>query len=318
MIMTPVNTLLRTLLLCGLIATSGCSGLSSVLFYPHNEHVQTPESLNVSYETILLNSDEFTLHNWLIKPPENIQTKARILFLHGNGENISTHINSVAWLTQSGFEVFLLDYRGYGKSEGSSTLGSAMRDIYAAHKWLSTQNNLPIVLYGQSMGGALGITYAANYENPVHELETENLSPFSAIISESAPASWPQVAREAMRKHWITWIVQVPASLIESGYDPEQYIGSLKPPVMLMHSKKDSIVNFRHFEQLLAEAKRSNIDVTSYQTNGNHTQGLAFAQARKRFVEFVEEHIQLDTGNTGGTSSTGKGLNQANHASPES
>lgn len=268
---------------------SGCSNLSSFLFFPHQGHYETPEALGVDYRPVQFESEVFLLSNWLLLPANksdsNYKPKATILYLHGNGENISTHMRSVAWLTLHDYQVLLLDYRGYGKSEGASTLRSSMLDIREAHRWISTETEQPIIIFGQSMGGALGITYAANYKN----LENQALRDFKAVISESAPANWPQVAREAMRKHWLTWLIQIPASLIESDYNAEDHIGSLDDiPVLLMHSKNDHIVDYEHLEQLREKAQDADVDLSTYQTNGNHTQGLAYEQARERFLDFID------------------------------
>lgn len=266
-------------------ALSACSSLSGFLFYPHEGHYQTPERLNVDYQTIELDSEGYKLESWLLLPKPDLTPKGTILYLHGNGENISTHMNSVAWLTLEGYRVFLLDYRGYGNSEGASTLRSALYDIYQAHAWLSRNETAPLFLFGQSMGGALAITYAAN----INALQDESLEPFHALISESAPADWPQVAREAMRKHWLTWLVQIPASFIESKYNPEEHIDQLTGiPILLMHSKQDPIVSFDHFEQLIDAAAKANVNVETYQTLGGHTQGLAYEQARRHFIQFIE------------------------------
>ena len=274
---------------CLISLFSGCSNLSSFLFFPHQGHYETPEALGVDYRPFHFESEGFLLINWLLLPANerdsNHKPKATILYLHGNGENISTHMRSIAWLTLHGYQVLLLDYRGYGESEGASTLRSSMLDIREAHRWVSVATEQPIILFGQSMGGALGITYAANYKN----LQNETLRDFKAVISESAPANWPQVAREAMRKHWLTWLVQIPASLIESDYNAEDHIGSIDDiPVLLMHSKNDRIVDYGHLEQLRKRAQDADIDLSTYQTNGNHTQGLAYEQARERFLDFMD------------------------------
>jgi len=277
---------IRLLLIFALITSVGCSNLSSFLFFPHQQYYKTPNDLNVEYETVTLESEGFKLVNWLIKPSKGQSPKGTILYLHGNGENISTHINSVAWLTKFGYEVFLLDYRGYGLSEGGSTLRSAFIDIQSAHRWISTRlagSEQSFFVFGQSMGGALAITYAANINKTDEDLRTIN-----ALISESAPANWPQVAREAMRKHWLTWLVQVPASLIESDYNPEKHISELKQTaILLMHSKNDPVVDYRHFTQLEAIAKQNDLNITSYQTLGLHTQGLAYEKARKTVLNFL-------------------------------
>lgn len=272
-----------------LASLSACSSLSGFLFYPHEGHYQTPERLGVNYETIRFESEGFQLESWLLLPQPDLKPQGTILYLHGNGENISTHMNSVAWLTLEGYKVFLLDYRGYGNSEGASTLRSALYDIYQAHSWLSEQEDAPLFLFGQSMGGALAITYAAN----INALESNELMPFQALITESAPADWPQVAREAMRKHWLTWLIQIPASFIESKYNPEDHIDQLNNlPILLMHSKQDPIVSYEHLEQLLEAAKDANVDIETYQTLGGHTQGLAYEQARNRFIKFIESAAQ--------------------------
>ncbi len=272
-----------------LLSLSGCSSLSTLLFYPHQGHYMTPEKLGVEYSTIELETpDHETLINWVLHPAENAEPKARIFYLHGNGENISTHVNNVAWLTLQGFEVFLLDYRGYGYSSGTSTLRTAMTDIATAHDWLTQQNQTPIILFGQSMGGALAIAYSSTYADlpPLKQ-------PFAALIAESAPANWPQVAREAMRQHWLTWVLQAPASLMPSAYDAESHITALNgTPILLMHSKNDPVVGYQHFEQLVEASEDLSPKVRTYRTNGGHTQGLAYPHARETFVEFVEAHIQ--------------------------
>ncbi|KZY61814.1 hypothetical protein A3742_00945 [Oleiphilus sp. HI0071] len=278
--------LIRFTLAFALLASlSACSSLSGFLFFPHEGHYQTPEGLGVDYKTIHLDSEGFQLENWLLLPKEHVAPKGTVLYLHGNGENISTHMNSVAWLTLEGYKVFLLDYRGYGNSEGASTLRSALYDVFQAHLWLSKHEETPLFLFGQSMGGALAITYSAN----INELEKSELAPIRALITESSPADWPQVAREAMRNHWLTWLVQIPASFIESKYNPEDHIGQLAGlPILLMHSKQDPIVRYAHLEQLLTAADKAGVHIETYQTLGGHTQGLAYEQARKRFIEFIQ------------------------------
>lgn len=265
------------------IFMSGCTSLSTLLFYPKKNYYYTPEKLGLSAERIsITTSDGETLANWLLKSP--IEPKGTILFLHGNGENISTHIRSVAWLPQHGYDVFLLDYRGYGKSTGTSTLPSALSDIADAHRWLSdslknTQNKSPLFIFGQSLGGALAITYTANYQQELRKIE--------ALISESAPASWPQIAREAMRSNWLTWLLQIPASLMPGAYDAEEHIVKITTiPMLLMHSQEDSLVEYHHGQQLFEKAK-ANGNATCLETKGGHIAGLNDKNIRQSFLSFL-------------------------------
>jgi len=257
---------------------SGCSNLSTFLFYPQKHYYQYPEQLGLNAERVNIKTkDGETLVNWFLKSP--IETKGTILFLHGNGENISTHINSVAWLPKYGYEVFLLDYRGYGESSGTSTLASAFQDIDDAHRWLSArQESSPLFVLGQSMGGALAITYTAQYD--------KNLNKIAALIAESAPASWPQVAREAMSKSWVTWLLQIPVSLIPSEYDAQDHIGNIKAtPILLMHSKQDPVVAYHHSQQLF---ERGLGRAQWIETEGGHIGGFNGAFIREKFLDFLE------------------------------
>jgi len=277
-----LNRLSRVLFLLFIsVFMSGCTNLTSFLFYPKKSYYYTPEKLGLKAERInLTTSDGETLANWLLTSP--VEPKGTILFLHGNGENISTHIRSVAWLPQHGYEVFLLDYRGYGKSTGVSTLSSALSDIEDSHRWLSNrllndQNKRPLFIFGQSLGGALAIAYTANYQQGLNKIE--------ALISESAPASWPQIAREAMRSSWLTWLLQIPASLMPGEYDPEGHIANITNiPMLLMHSQEDTVVEYHHGQQLFEKA---NANAIWLETKGGHIAGLNDKSIRQSLLDFL-------------------------------
>ena len=255
----------------------GCNSLSGYLFYPDKNYYRTPDQIGVAYEPIILEkANGNTLQNWLIKPEGEINEV--VLFLHGNGENISTHIGSVAWLTEFGVAVFLLDYQGYGASTGHPTLASAFSDIAAAHRWISQHYaEHPLILFGQSMGGALAIYYAANQEPDLKKID--------ALATESAPASWPQIAREVMARHWLTWLLQGPASLITGSYDADEAIQSLPDiPLLMMHSTEDPVVPFHHYQQLLELAPANTQKI---ETTGRHISALRLKENREKLLDFI-------------------------------
>ncbi len=265
-------------LLCIVLLTSGCNAMSGFLFYPHTQYYQQPEDLGLKAERIDLGSGNETLKCWLLKP--ETPPLATVLHLHGNGENISTHINSIAWLVEKRFQVFMLDYRGYGASTGSSTLASAFEDVASAHRWISEHSDLPLVIIGQSMGGAFAITYAASASSELQSIE--------AVIAESAPASWPQIAREAMRSHWLTYVLQLPASFIPSRYDAEKHVHQIPlDKIMLLHSRQDQIVPFHHSEQIAASANQG---LEIIETRGPHIYGFSDPDIRKTVQGFILKH----------------------------
>jgi len=114
-----------------------------------------------------------------------------VLQLHGNAENISTHFTSVAWMPAQGFNVFAMDYRGYGASEGVATLEGVQLDIDAAMRTLLARGDVDkdrIVIYGQSLGGAL-----AAYNVP-HSPYRDRIR---ALILESSFSDYIEIARES-------------------------------------------------------------------------------------------------------------------------
>ncbi|MFL6647184.1 MAG: alpha/beta hydrolase, partial [Sulfurifustaceae bacterium] len=115
-----VLLLIRRLLVIAALGASmaGCTG---VFFQPYRTLVRTPDDIGLAYEDVRFKTaDGVVLHGWFL--PANATACATVLFLHGNAENISTHIGSVYWMPRYGFNVFLPDYRGYGASSGTPSL----------------------------------------------------------------------------------------------------------------------------------------------------------------------------------------------------
>ncbi|MEQ1814714.1 MAG: alpha/beta fold hydrolase, partial [Candidatus Nitrotoga sp.] len=156
-----------------LLLTALLSGCTNLFFHPHRILVDTPDKFGLTYQTEKIKAADGTLLNAWFLPAQNNspqpkikpEAKATILFLHGNAENISTHFRSVAWLSLEGFNVLALDYRGYGESKGKPALAGMQLDIDAAMRHLLAHKNADpnkIIIFGQSLGGALAIYYTAH------------------------------------------------------------------------------------------------------------------------------------------------------------
>lgn len=99
----------------------------SLLYYPEQPEsarvfVQTPNSLGLPYESVVLTTpDELHLVAYFIKQPPSIVGKVpTVLYFHGNAGNIGHRLhNAQALFQHCGFNIFLVEYRGYGKSEGT-------------------------------------------------------------------------------------------------------------------------------------------------------------------------------------------------------
>jgi len=152
---------LRVLFLAILALALSASGCRSLFFHPTRDHVPVPGLEDIARQDIRFASEDgVPLHGWLLSPRDRV-SRGTILFLHGNAENISTHVQSVLWLVREGYTVFAFDYRGYGWSGGEAPdIPGVHRDAHAA---LSEILSLPgispdrLVVFGQSLGAAVAV-----------------------------------------------------------------------------------------------------------------------------------------------------------------
>lgn len=266
----------------GSMAASGCTHL---LFQPMEEHVNDPEALGIEAEDVFFASaDGVRLHAWFL-PAQTAASKGSVLFLHGNAENISTHLASVWWLPDRGFDVLLLDYRGYGRSEGRPTLGGVHRDAQAALDALRRRAGVDaerIAIFGQSLGGAVAINLVA---------EPEYQDGVRALVVEGVPVSFRTRARELLGDWWLTWALQWPLSLtISDDYRPIDTVDQVAPiPLLIVHGGADTIIPPDHGRRLF-EAAGEPKDVWIV-PGADHIHAFANPQWRDRLVEYLDARL---------------------------
>lgn len=257
LLLTPAGLKKPVLALLITAASVLQSGCSSLFFYPDQTTYITPDRLNLAYEDIYLDTaDGETLHGWWL--PAQTSPQGTVYFLHGNAQNISSHILNVAWLPAEGYNVFTIDYRGYGKSTGAPDIEGALHDSETGLRWLMTQpetRNGPVFLLGQSLGGALGLSLASEW---VQRNETPELN---GVIVDGTFSGFRRIAREKLASFWLTWPLQIPLSwTIPDKYEGIDQIANISPvPVMVIHSVRDGIIPFHHGRDLYeaaAEPKR--------------------------------------------------------------
>ena len=145
---------LRILIPLFILCTNSCTHL---FFYPQKTLIRTPSNIGLKYENIQFKtSDGEIIHGWQL--PAIGKRWVTLIHFHGNAENISTHLASVYWLPSEGVEVFLFDYRGYGRSTGEPDLRGLHRDTAEAVQYVSALRKSPQnckAVFGQSLGALL-------------------------------------------------------------------------------------------------------------------------------------------------------------------
>ena len=267
-----MQALLRTAFLTALL-----TGCNSLFYFPYRDQVLSPDQLGLRYEDVDFQAQDGTrLHAWFL--PAASPARATILFLHGNAENISTHIMSVRWLPARGFNVFLPDYRGYGASAGTPSMEGVQEDVDGALATLLARPDVDpdrMVVFGQSLGGAVAIYNVAHSPYRRH---------IRALAVESAFSSYRGIAREKLAAFWLTWPLQYPLSrLVSNRYSPADAVAGISPiPLLIIQGDHDPIVPLGHARRLFDlahEPKRLWIV-----PGGGHIQAFQHQSYRDRFV----------------------------------
>lgn len=221
----------------------GKDGGNQLFYFPTHDEPSNPAEWGLKYEVIKFNSSDGTpLHGWFI-PAKNKTpkaAKATVVFSHGNAGSVSYHLGFCAWLAETGYNVMLYDYRGFGKSGGKLDRRGMINDVKAAFSYIRKRPDIDttrLISYGHSLGGAKSIT--ALGENPVKGL--------CAIVIDGTFASYQAMA-EAFGG-------QLGASLVSDELAPKDFISKLPPiPLLVVHGTKDEVVPFAQGKQLFRAA----------------------------------------------------------------
>ena len=275
----------QILILIFFLALPGCT---SIFFMPMEQEIQTPARLNLSYQDVYFHtSDGLVLHGWFL--PAEGESQGTVLFLHGNAENISTHLMSVYWLPQQHFNVFLFDYRGYGQSEGTPSIGGLITDSESALHYVINRpdiNSDKLIVWGQSLGASIAVYTVA------HSPERKRIK---ALIVDSAFTAYRKIAQEKLADIWLTWPLQWPLSwLFYADYTPIKAIKRISPvPVLIIHGEKDEIVPFSHGIRLYEAAGQPK--QIWLLPNAKHIQDTLDQGFRLRLVAYMQQSLVLRT-----------------------
>jgi fermentation-respiration switch protein FrsA (DUF1100 family) len=248
-------------------------GMAILLMFLENRLVYHPvpypvgdwQPAGLTFEDAEITAEDGTaLHGWYI---EHQEPRAVVLFLHGNAGNIAGRAEFLRQVHALRVSVLALDYRGYGRSEGSPTEAGVIADARAARKCLSAKTGLKeeeIVLWGESLGCGIAI-----------ELATEGAK---ALILESAYTSLPDVAA-----HHYAWM---PVRLLmRNRMRAVDKIGQFQGPLLQAHGDRDSVIPYELGRRLFECAREPKEFITIQGGDHNDPRSKQFWQAVDRFLD---------------------------------
>jgi hypothetical protein len=239
------------------------------LYFPSRDLASTPAAYDLKAEELGIGADDgVRLHGWWIQG----DGRRALLFFHGNAGNIADRLDRARILNRRfGLDLFLVDYRGYGRSEGAASEEGIYRDGRAVHRAALDHGFPPeqIILFGESLGSAVAIQLALDL-------------PCAALILETPFLSIRAMARE----HYPF----VPTFLIRSRFDNESKIVAVAPPKLFILAERDDIVpplQGRRLFELAREPKTLYVIPRAGHNDTYITGGEAYWQAWERFLESV-------------------------------
>lgn len=285
LILVPVITIGITLVITFVLQAVGF--LDRQFYRPSHRDYEQAAKLGITYEDISLpTADGETLHGWWI--PAAGAPKGTVIHFHGSDRNISYTVRNVAWMTAHRWNVFAFDYRGYGKSTGTPSREGLIRDGLAALDYVHSRPDVEpesIVLFGQSMGGQLAITTAA--QSPIGDR-------LGAVVSEATYARHSLHVADKLSSLGPLWLVQWSAWLLTSDDNSaEDAIADLPPvPVLLVHGSIDRGCRPYHSERLYDAAgepkaiwrMKGERHLTTFQAETNQA----------RLIDYLNQHVGVD------------------------
>lgn len=248
-----------------------------MLYFPTTSSAGSPADAGLHFTDVeLVNDMGNRLHGWWI-PHEN--ARFTLLFAHGNGGNISHRVPSLEIFHRLGLSVFIYDYSGYGRSEGSPGEEETGSDARAAWRWLTYEQGVApgsIILFGRSLGGAVTARLA-------HELIEKGQHP-AGLIFESTFTSIPD-----MGAYIYPWLPV--RQLARYRYDSVAELRPVRSPALFLHSPDDDIVPYAIGRRLFEayDGPKSFMELKGDHNTGFLETGQPYVDALDRFVRKLEQ-----------------------------
>jgi len=243
----------------------------SQVYHPDREMAADGSELKRPFEDVTIKSaDGVELNGWFYPAnTDSPRAQLAVLYCHGNAGNISHRLDVCHALLETGVAVFLIDYRGYGRSKGRPSEAGTYQDAAAAYRWLLQKgfSGTNVIVMGESLGGGVAS-------------ETALREPVAALILQSTFTSILDIGAELYPWLPVRWLASIK-------YDTRRRLPTIKVPVLIMHSRSDGLIGFHHAQANLAAANEPKL---FWEIQGDHNNPLT---DRAQFVAGIEKLLRL-------------------------
>ena len=209
----------------------------SLLYFPTKDKIDISYYSQTGLKEVKFNTTDGLVLKSLFKKPIS-KDKQTLLIFHGNAGHVGHRVEKFKPFIDSGFGIFLLEYRGYGGNQGTPSEYGLYKDGLAALDFLSKQNITPLntILYGESLGCGIAT-----------KLSTKHY--FYATILE---APYTSISDVAQSHYWL-----LPAKwLVLDSYNILNIIHEIKSKLLIIHGEKDKIIDIKFSKKLFDHAPK--------------------------------------------------------------
>ena len=232
--------------------------ICGLLFFFQEKLIFIPEKLdkyfeftfNREFEEINVKTKDNIILNGLLFKADN--SKGLIFYLHGNAGSVRTWGEVAKTYTDLNYDVYMLDFRGYGKSEGKITSEELLfQDLQTVYDELKSKyDESKIVVLGYSIGTGLAAKIAS-VNNP------------KLLILQA-----PYYSLTDLMKHTLPII---PTFILKYKFETNKFITDCKMPVIIFHGNQDEVIYYNSSVKLKGLMKKSDSLIT---LNGQRHNGM--------------------------------------------
>lgn len=258
------------------------SRFSDKMIYQTNGSQYAKFESDLNYEEFYFEVEEqIKLHGVLFKP-DSIAAKATIFHFSGKGMHLMTAVqDTYKPLLNKGFQVFCFERRDFGKSNGTATNSKTLKKdalfIFDEVTSLKSVSSKPIIIWGQSLGGAFATMTAKNRQEKVQ-----------GLLLEGTFSSFPDIGKvyaHALSLENFKWIVPL---IMNNDFPAVKEIQDITIPTVIMHSNTDQEVPFELGKKLFEASNKNNTKF--WEIESKHIKGIFDYEEEyvNEFLKFVE------------------------------